>query len=161
MENNIIFELLGTNEVELSYLAGLFDGEGCISVVREIRRNKEKVKLAAEVGMTEIAPLYIFNRVFGGSIITRAPRKSGHKEIYRWRVQGTKAQLFLKSMEPYLIVKKEKAILGLSLANYIGLQSPNKNVIADKISQRRILPNYRPLPANLKGGYHGSKNQLA
>lgn len=130
-------ELLGTTEQEISYLAGLFDGEGCVTVSRGVRKGKERIKSRISVGMTTPEPLFIYKRIFGGAISVKEPKKKNWKTCYDWHLQGKKVELFLRVIEPYVLVKKDKLLLSLSLLSYYGSGSPRKIELGDKISRRR------------------------
>jgi len=134
----VTLELLGTTEQEIAYLAGLFDGEGCITVGREVRRGKERAKSRVNVGMTTPEPLFLYKRIFGGAISVSQRKDKRHpKTFYNWHLQGRKVELFLRVIEPYVVVKKDKLLLSLSLLGYYRSGSPRRIELADQISQRR------------------------
>lgn len=99
-------------EADLAYLAGLIDGEGCISVKHYKGGNNYFPWVA--VGMTQREGLELLVRVFGGKI--REDRTSNRKSImYRWE-QNKRADVIcvLTAVLPYLRVKKALAILVLA-----------------------------------------------
>ena len=88
----------------IRYLAGFFDGEGCIHIATV----KSRCSLRAQVGNNRVDVLNIFKDIFGGTI--HAPKGYNFSE---WRITGTGVEGFLEAMLPYLILKKEEAELGL------------------------------------------------
>ena len=132
----VTLELLGTTELEIAYLAGLFDGEGCVTVSREVRQGKERVRARISVAMTTPEPLFIYKRIFGGAISVREPKRKNWKTCYDWHLQGGKVALFLRALEPYILVKKDKLLLSLSLLSYYGIGSPRRIQLGEQISPR-------------------------
>jgi hypothetical protein len=101
---------------ELAYIAGLFDGEGCISMMGP--------HLIIIISNTFKESLEFVDRVFGilgGGICEMHPSKkvklvhSNYKRRYDWRIRGKNAARILELLLPYLIIKKEQAILGIEL----------------------------------------------
>ena len=93
----------GTKE-ELIYIAGFFDGDGCVSTSGR--------RLRVSITNTVRDPLVLVHRFFGGSI-NEHQRRGNRQLIYIWIACGTDAEDFLKYVLPYLIIKKRVAILGL------------------------------------------------
>ena len=92
-------------ELELSYLAGLFDGEGCILVYKA--KSKQQYHARLQVMITYYPTLLDFQRYFGGNL-----SKAGNngKQVYSWYVEGTSNVLMIcKSLLPYLREKKVQA----------------------------------------------------
>ena len=67
-------------DVELSYLAGVFDGEGSMG-----RWSKGK-----------------------GSVYVRLPRAEKYKMMYHWRVNGEDALNVVREMLPYLSKRRQQ-----------------------------------------------------
>lgn len=104
------------SDASIQYLAGIVDGEGCITIATRKRkaegRNDGHV-LSLSVQMTVDAPLEALKYRFGGSI--SKPRREGpnRRPIRTWSVSGRLAYVALRQLEPYLVVKKLQAIGGL------------------------------------------------
>ena len=93
----------------LSYLAGFFDGEGCILA----RKRGNSAELALDVTQVSTEPLSMFCEEFGGAVTTQY---RGTEVIYRWRLYGrARIELALQELLPYLRVKREQARLALEL----------------------------------------------
>lgn len=88
-----------TNE----YVAGFFDGEGTIII------NNNKIRAAATQTNEEVLTL-IKDFVKVGSVTKLTKRKEHWKDAWRYNLMNNKDVLiFLKKIEPFLIVKKKKA----------------------------------------------------
>ena len=104
---------------ELSYMAGFFEGEGCVSAVKyasyplKIGR-KPTLVLMCRVGNTEKDALELFERRFGGKIRVwhRNPK---WKDIWIWNIYAKKALNFLETIEPYLKTKRKQELARLGI----------------------------------------------
>ena len=94
---------------ELAYIAGFIDGEGCIQA-------NSSGRLVVQVGNTVKAPLQLIQDIFGGSVRLYArDKKEEHKPVYRYAIGSLPAIKMLTMLLPYLIVKREQAVLGIAL----------------------------------------------
>jgi hypothetical protein len=103
-------------EVEIAWLAGLFDGEGSIVLNRRNRPNSLSCRIT--VTNTFYPLLERVLEVTGTGVLqelTRYHTNPKHARSWNWQCNGTNARLILKQILPWLIVKKERAeiILGL------------------------------------------------
>ena len=91
--------------LDIRWLAGFFDGEGCVSIYR--RRNRREHYLNVSISQKDRAPLDLIYEIYGGSIRkTKTP-----SNCHQWRVSSRKAEMFLRDILPHSIVKK-RAIEG-------------------------------------------------
>jgi len=99
------------NKKNLAYIAGLFDGEGCISIYQKTDRSYH---LGVELAMGfEYIPKWL-RFAYGGYIGIAPAGKGGRKRpSYKWRLEDRAAESFIKSIVPYLIVKRAEAELAL------------------------------------------------
>lgn len=109
-------ETMPLSETGKAYLAGLFDGEGCISVKRrKVSKHRKTAgfQLYISLGMTyRWAPMYL-QFVFGGRVRKRlVPNRL---PFYEWSTWAFQAEEALKELYPYLFVKRQEAKLGLIL----------------------------------------------
>jgi hypothetical protein len=93
-----------------AYLAGFFDGEGSISI---IRRKPHGHVLHVDVGQIDRRPLELLRSRFGGSIQLQRRHSFGRRDLWYWKTGSQNAVPFLEAMLPYLIVKREQAELAL------------------------------------------------
>jgi hypothetical protein len=104
------------------YIAGLFDGEGCVSVCYSRLRYRVDgktpimaLKIVVLISNTYKPILERLKRTYGGSICrTRRDERVGHKTGWSLRFTSTATQKrFLKVIVPHLIIKRRQAKLGM------------------------------------------------
>lgn len=89
---------------EAAYLAGFFDGEGCVGAYMQ----GEKVVLRISVSNTHHPSLLRFKAAFGGSI--QSIRNHGNrKPQWQWIANGQRAKDALAAMRPYMNTKAAQA----------------------------------------------------
>jgi hypothetical protein len=96
------------NDLNLSYLAGFFDGEGCISILKyskDISKWNPSYFLQAQIGQKYGSTLDWVKENFGGNVYK--------KRDQTWIVTNNKAYEFIKLLEPYLKYKKPQAQLAI------------------------------------------------
>ena len=89
----------------IEYLAGFFDGEGCVSIAVS-HRSKGRLEYCIRVGASQKSTpvLYVFKEKFGGNVCTNRAGCSN------WTLSGFgRVELFLNVIQPYLIVKERAA----------------------------------------------------
>ncbi len=115
----------------VAYIAGIIDGEGCITVTRrEIKRLKTGnwyYEPQVIVSNTYKGLLGFCVEYYGGWIATLRGCKKGYKEIYHWKVTGDEMKVLIKDVLPYLIIKREQAKINLSFPNYMARGWGNKS----------------------------------
>ena len=132
----VTLELLGTNEVEIAYIAGLFDGEGCITMAYSNLNHRTLHCPRASIEMTTLEPLSLIMRIFGGKL-RRPQQRQNSKPTYMWLLRGKKMELFLRVIHPYLIIKRDKTTLALSYLACGRIQSSRKRELAELITPHR------------------------
>jgi hypothetical protein len=105
----------------LAYLAGMIDGDGYITINRSERAGK--VYHAPQVGIagTRREPHDLAASLWGGAVSCYAPSNPRHRPQFQWSRQGAAAADIIRSLEPYLLVKREHAWLALELWEHIEL----------------------------------------
>ena len=112
------------NLTDISYLAGLFDGEGCVQYKQRIETKKKhkgpgtrktKVwRISLEMSMTDKGVMeWVHNLVKCGTLKLNVKNKSPsakphYKDQWRWRCSHRDAYGVSKLMWPYAIVKLHK-----------------------------------------------------
>lgn len=93
--------------ISLEYLAGFFDGEGCVAVYRIKTAYILRVQITQNRSPdTEAIFNYLVSQ-FGGSYGNLTP--SSYKDKLGYRLSSDKACVLLKSLMPFLILKREQA----------------------------------------------------
>jgi hypothetical protein len=99
-------------EIDKAYIAGFFDGEGCVSILKNqgkenrtpryiltaVITQKDKRSLDELQDLTDIGSVYFGNKITG---------------IYAWTMCNSHARDFLSVILPYLKYKKDQAVLGI------------------------------------------------
>lgn len=109
------------------YWAGLFDGEGMVSLcycnVRKWKTDQTKsvqtFKFVVGVSNTHLPIIDELHRAFAGDV--NASNRSGgsrhkphHKTVWAWKIAGRERQMaFLSTIQPFAVIKKEQIELGL------------------------------------------------
>lgn len=96
---------------DLRYLAGFFDGEGCIhthdgKTVRQIR-----IVATISVSNTNKLAVYRWKRLFRLGGISEKQPVGNRRRAWIWRTNDQQAAYVLKQLLPFLKVKKQEAIL--------------------------------------------------
>lgn len=110
------------NELELAWMAGFIDGEGCLTVQRTKHAYDQFAYFQPVVTVAQIHrhPLEDFARVFGRAVHSQT--KGNGRAYYYWTVYGTRAKEVLTALRPYLRVKQRQADLLLELMSIMGTQ---------------------------------------
>lgn len=95
-------------KTDLAYIAGFFEGEGCIYLGKSCGWHHLRVT-ASQANEWIIAWLKF---CFGGSV-NRMTCEVGHRQRWQWHAVGNNAYMFLVSVFPYLRLKKAEAELAI------------------------------------------------
>jgi len=110
------------NKIDRRYLAGLFDGEGCIyyNKKHDGKKRDTGINIGASISNTYKPIIERLYNEFGGYFRKRISKhkfETGRyrKTIYELVLLNAKAESFIRECLPYLIIKKERAELVLEL----------------------------------------------
>ena len=114
MEKHLQISRSSSEETQIAYIAGLFDGEGSVDYARRWEKKQRHSKaylfrrITCEIGMTDYPVLEWLHETLGYG--TLRPRKSpeGYKPQWRWRCSFRDSYKFAKQMLPHARVKYEK-----------------------------------------------------
>ncbi len=95
---------------DLSYTAGIIDGEGSICLIKRSTRY-QKIFLSVSVGNTNEWLIQWLKMQYGGDIST-SKNKTG-STMWHWDITRYKASNFLKLILPYLRIKRPQAELAI------------------------------------------------
>ncbi len=126
-------------KLSIPYIAGLFDGEGHVSILKKyIGKNKNAYyHLAIGIHMCHRPLMEIIHSQFGGYLNGKCAQSSVHRHSFAWGLSNKRAADFLEEIGPYTVVKKEEIILGLALQEHIELHKYYPD------SERSKIMNYR------------------
>ena len=96
----------------IAYIAGLFDGEGCVYVQKANTSSLITVSIAGSYEPV----LRKVQELFSG-VVRGTSKKIGnrHKKPWRWEAHGRDTLYFLESVSPYLQEKKAQADIAIAL----------------------------------------------
>lgn len=102
-------------EVQAAYLAGIIDGEGCVFIQINEGVLRKNYSLQCIVASTNFELLYWILETTGVGSIHKRHSRPGNLQGWNYVSTTLNAKSILESVLPYLIVKKEQAILGIEL----------------------------------------------
>jgi len=138
-------------KVDLAYMAGFFDGEGCIFIYRKTDGNYQFCCTVTQT-IRWILELFKFN--FGGSIHITGNKKRykdmGWHVCWEWKIGDQKALSFLKTILPYLVLKKGEATVAVKFQTDKKPQGIRFKTPEEKDNARAVQEAQRLLIKNLK-----------
>lgn len=99
------------SQTEIAYLAGLFDGEGCVGIVRATSKHKKhqhNFRIRAIITNSNYELICWLKETVGMGCAYKSKKSFNKKwnEVHRWAVVGEQARMFLETIRPYSIIKK-------------------------------------------------------
>jgi hypothetical protein len=133
-------------ETDLAYYAGIFDGEGCVSIVKKAwtskitTRHREYYNMECSIGNLSEWLIYSLKMSFGG-VVLREDYRGDRPFIWRWKIQGRRAADFLRVILPYTHLKKPQIDVALLFQDYKKEKCARKSTEAELAIQetQRIL----------------------
>ena len=119
-------ETTGLKPTDLAYMAGFFDGEGCV------------LPDAIQVDNTCPHPLELFRDTWGGKIILKKKQNGVARTQYRWVSYGETARTAARDMLPYLKEKKSQAEIFLTMLEYPKASAPREYCVRQLKFLKRI-----------------------
>ncbi len=124
-----------------AYVAGIFDGEGSVSLRKNKRKNRKHCSYFIDVAIWNSSEELIneVKSLYGGFKSTRIDKKGRRKVYYAWRAASNIAMSFLRDVYPFLIVKKERAEIAMEFQDMIQRekQSRSKKSLSDQELEER------------------------
>jgi LAGLIDADG-like domain len=114
----------------LAYLAGLFDGEGSIFILRKVRNGRNYYWMEISITNTDKGLIDWIQSVVGGrkSLQPETYTANG-KPIFRWRASSIQASSFLQMVMPWLRIKRDRAEIAISFQE--ALSAKAKHAVPD------------------------------
>lgn len=104
-------------KIDLAYIGGLFDGEGNIQIVKRNPASKraDRYHLVVRLCIVEDYIPQWFKFCFGGSVCKRLREQTNpkHRDVYTWYCSQQIAIQFLKTILPYLKLKRAQAEIAI------------------------------------------------
>ena len=120
-------------ETDKAYIAGLFDGEGCVSYKQYMRKRKGKSKayptwqIRLEIAMTDESLLIWLHEVLGVGTVGPRKVKPGRKKQWRWRCSHRDAYFVSLLIWPWSHTKLAK--IQQIIQHYADKKVMNDNVV--------------------------------
>ena len=123
------------NNIDLSYTAGFFDGEGCIRINKRFRKQyNAEYSIFVSIGQKEGSTLdWIKNNFNIGNVYLVKKDKS-----FVWALSNNNAYLFLKQIAPFLKYKKPQAELAIKFYEECIIANRHRNKTKG-ISEKELL----------------------
>jgi len=96
---------------DLAYCAGVFDGEGCVTLTKDGDSN---YRLRLKITSTDYSVLTWLQDHFGGSINLSRKETDNNKESWDWYCKTEDQIVFLFGILPYTIIKRAQIIEALN-----------------------------------------------
>ena len=137
---------------ESYYVAGFFDGEGCVNIkVLEKKGKSGQVctisELTVEISNNDLEVLKFIHKLCGGRITKRYDKNHPHS----LRMEASKAVSFLQLVSPYLITKKKQASLGVAFQELIGPRGKKVTNLKERLKLVREIKEDRKMINSLGG----------
>lgn len=117
-----------------AWVAGFFDGEGCITVGLHTKQNPS---IHVKIGNTNKESLDIVAMNFGGVVRTHKPREN-RRISYSWTCPYSLQETFLTSIQPFLIIKKKRSELALEFIRTRGRIGTSKLPLELKMRRQSL-----------------------
>ena len=110
----------------LAYIAGYFDGEGCVEIERDSRGY---TGYSVRIVVTNTYPVILeeLEDAFGGTVTSKIKYSQKHRQVYQWRVLSRDVYNFIDVILPYLREKKLQAKLAKEYCEEFGLGKVSGN----------------------------------
>jgi hypothetical protein len=128
----------------LAYLAGLFDGEGTVTIGATAGRyfNVQVVITNSDARLME------WLAGFGGSV-SKKPKigsfSGSAKLVFRWVLYADNAATFLQAVRPYLRMKGEQADVAFAFRKLVRRPAPGSQTTAELETKRQLHRDMRVL----------------
>jgi len=108
-------KVLALTKEERAYMAGLFDGEGCVSLSTV---NTDQRLCVVTISQKRMAVLTWFHEVFGGSLFVRRKMQRQETRLGVWSLgDADSIRVFHRVVKPYLRIKAEEFELVVAYLN--------------------------------------------
>lgn len=103
------------------YLAGLFDGEGCVHIPVQFNHKSPNYGIRAIFSLCHKDVIERIAKQFGVSFcrINKSRTNPKWKDAYSVQICGEKAAAFMRGVLPHLLVKQEEVKLALLLQEHV------------------------------------------
>lgn len=119
-------------DTEAAYLAGIIDGEGTVTIMRDSRGPEEwRYRVRLSVSNTSIELMEFLHPVGGHISVEAGPQRT--RTCYAWILTGSSAVVVLRNVVKYLIVKRKHA------EHAIRFEESRKSLSADELERAYVV----------------------
>lgn len=120
---------------KIAYIAGFFDGEGCVRIKHASQKGNSYYVWVAITNSNK-GILEEVEELFGGNV--RRAEKTVNKIIYHYLITSSEAVDFLRTISPFLKDKKDQAELAIAFhEEKSNLTSKEKQAFSERISKMK------------------------
>jgi len=121
-------------EVERAYIAGLIDGEGCISghYVGELAQ----LAVVVQMGSEELTKW--LHSLFGGVHLLHKVETVRTCAMWKWRINGRQCREVLEAVYPYIRLKKEQVALALAFVELLEQTAEPGTRVSEEVKNKRV-----------------------
>lgn len=129
-------------KTDVAYLAGLVDGEGYIGIKRSKayacqQRKTPSYHVRIQVRMVDEGAIRFLSETLGGTYFLEKPHAHGGRPLYCFSASDLKAAHIIRTLLPYLRIKRAVAVVALSLRGLQAEAARHKT----KVIGQRSFPN--------------------
>lgn len=130
-----------TDPIQLSYAAGIIDGEGCIYAAMREYNGQLNTFLQLQVIMCSEIVVQWLSETFGGSVYVSQPPSANHQVRFAWQIRGRNVPKVLRGLLPYLLEKRERAVLAIELGEMLARFKPGRGrtLSTEEIERRTFI----------------------
>jgi len=111
------------NKHDILYAAGLFDGEGTVSLMRKMKKERRSPVVSLSSTTRELVDF--MKSTFGGTIINVTARRVHHRQAWHWQATHNRALEVLSQLYPYIREPEKKRRANLLLTGYKAVTAAN------------------------------------
>jgi hypothetical protein len=132
--------------MNLSYIAGFFDGEGSVTIQKQKykSRNRNGLQLFLYIKISNIDKdiLEKIRAFFGtGYVCSNGRPKKNQRKSWQWQASATNALLVLKKLRPFMILKTRQVDLAIQFQERLNCHKhrPSRIVSIEELSYRKKI----------------------
>jgi hypothetical protein len=128
--------------MEVAYLAGLIDGDGCLQLRRHTNTKFPSFEPALFIASSDRFLLEAVASSWGGHIRAKKGSVLSRKTPYEWYLGGAKAIALLRDLRPHLILKSDRAAILLDYWDNCRKRSnvpPTPEMVANRLALSQRL----------------------
>ena len=120
-------------KTDLTWAAGVIDGEGCIGIYRA----SFTLQLVLRVANIDPKMILKLEDLFGGHIRVSSPdKRPRRRRAFHWIIRDRRAENVLRKLLPFLVTKHDEAVIAL---NFGALRKGNGNHYTQAAHKKRTI----------------------